>query len=100
MVDVTPAAKQHRRSTACVSPTDTLDIITLPTPASGKAFNKFEVVNLMSKVPVGHIHAAMAKAIMKHQKQYDVSLSKVSIYCLLTNHANGTVISGEFTGKG
>ena len=93
----TPNAKRCHHSRACVSPTDT---ITLPIPASGKAFNKIEVVNLMSKVPVGHIHAAMAKAIMKHQKQYDVSLSKVSIYCLLTNHANGTVISGEFTGKG
>jgi hypothetical protein len=100
MVDVTPAAKQHRRSTACVSSTDTLDIITLPTPASGKAFKKIEVVNLMSKVPVGHIHIATAKAIMKHQKQYNVSLSKASIYCLLANHANCTVISGEFTGKG
>jgi hypothetical protein len=72
MVDVTPVAKQHRHSTACVSPTDTLDIVTLPTPTSGKAFNKIEVVNLMLKVPVGHIHAAIAKAIMKHQKQYDV----------------------------
>jgi hypothetical protein len=37
MVDVTPAVKQHRRSTACVSPTDTLDIITLPTPATQRA---------------------------------------------------------------
>ncbi len=100
MVDVTPAAKQHRRSTVCVSPTDTFDIITLPTPASGKAFKNIEFVNLMSKVPVGHIRAATAKAIMKHQKQYNVSLSKASIYCLMTNHANVTVISGEFTGKG
>jgi hypothetical protein len=72
MVDVTPAAKQHRRSTACVSPTDTFDIITLPAPTSGKTFNKIEVVNLMSKVPVGHICAATANAIMKHQKQYNV----------------------------
>jgi hypothetical protein len=54
----------------------------------------------MSKVRVGHIRAAMAKAIMKHQKQYNVSLSKASIYRLLANHANGAVISGEFTGKG
>ncbi len=100
IVDVTPAARQHHLSTACVSPTDTLDIITLPTPASGKAFKKIEVVNLMSKVPVGHIPAAMAKAIMKHQKQYNVSVSKVSIYHLLANNANGTVILGEFTGKG
>ncbi len=100
MVDVTPAAKQHCHSTACVCPTDTFDIITLPTPASGKAFNKIEVVNLMPKVPVGHICAATAKAIMKHQKQYNVSLSKASFYCLLANHANGTVISGEFTKKG
>jgi hypothetical protein len=69
MVDVTPAAKRHRRSTACVSPTDTLDIIILPTPTSGKAFNKTEVMNLMLKVPVGHIRAATVKAIMKHQKQ-------------------------------
>jgi hypothetical protein len=76
-----------------------LDIITLPTPASGKAFNKIEVVNLMSKVPVGHICAAMAKAIIKHQKQYNVSLSKASIHHLLANHANGTVILGEFTGR-
>ncbi len=69
MVDVTPAAKQHRPSTACVSPTNTLDIITLPTPTSVKAFNKIEVVNLMSKVSVGRIRAAMAKATTKHQKQ-------------------------------
>jgi hypothetical protein len=100
MADVSPAAKQHHHSTACVSPIDILDIITLTTPASGKAFNKIEVVNLMSKVPIGHICAARAKAIMKHQKQYNVSFSKVSIYCLLAHHANGTVISGEFTGKG
>jgi hypothetical protein len=46
-----------------------LDIIILPTPTSGKAFNKTEVVNLMLKVPVGHIRAATVKAIMKHQKQ-------------------------------
>ncbi len=100
MVDVTPAAKRHRRSTACVSPTDTLDIIILPTPTSRKAFNQIEVVNLMLKVPVGHIRAATVKAIMKHQKQYDISLSKAYIYHLLTNYANDTVISGEFTGKG
>jgi hypothetical protein len=100
MVDVTPAAKQHRQSTACVSPTDILDIITVPTPVSGKAFIKIEIVNLMSKVPIGHICAARVKAIMKHQKQYNVSFFKASIYCLLANHENGTVISGEFTGKG
>ena len=100
MVDATPAAKQQCCSTACVSPTDTCDIITLPTPASGKAFNKIEVLNLMSKVTDCHIRAATAKAIIKHQKQYHVSLSKASIYRLLANHANGTVISGEFTGKG
>jgi hypothetical protein len=93
----TPTAKRCCRSHAYVSPTG---IITLPTPASGKAFNKIEVVDLMSKVPVGHIRAETAKAIMAHQKQYNVSLSKASIYCLLANNSNGTVISGEFTGKG
>jgi hypothetical protein len=70
MVDVTPAAKQHRHSTACVSPADTLDIITLPTPASEKLSTKIEVVNLMSKVSVGHIRAATAKAIMKLIRSY------------------------------
>ncbi len=48
----TPNAKRCHHSRACVSPTDT---ITLPIPARGKAFNKIEVVNLMSKVPVGHM---------------------------------------------
>ena len=92
--------ERQRRSTACVSPTDTCDIITLPTPASSKAFNKIEVLNLMSKVTDCHIHAATAKATIKHKKQYHVSLSKASIYRMLANHANGSVISGEFTGKG
>jgi hypothetical protein len=72
----TPTAKRCRHSPACVSPTD---IITLPTSASGKAFNKIEVVNLMSKVPVGHMHAETAKAIMAHQKQCNVSLPKAFI---------------------
>ncbi len=93
----TPNAKRCRHSCACVSPTDT---ITLPIPASGKAFNKIEVVNLMSKVPVSHMHAERARAIMAHQKQCNVSLSKTAIYRMLANHANGFVISVEFTGKG
>jgi hypothetical protein len=63
-------------------PTDTVDSITLPPPTGGKAYNKIEVMNIMLKVPVGHVHicATMLKAILAHQKQYDVSCSKTSIY--------------------
>jgi hypothetical protein len=67
----TPPAKRYRRSPACVSPIDTNDSINLPTPKSGTAYNKIDVVNILSKVPVGHFHtcAAMVKAILAHQKK-------------------------------
>ncbi len=46
MVDVTPAAKQHCRSTTCVSPTDNSNVH-LPAPKSGSGYSKMEVVNIM-----------------------------------------------------
>jgi hypothetical protein len=98
----TPPAKRYRCSPACVSPTDSNDIINLPTPQSGTAYNKIEVVNILLKIPVGHFHtcAAMGKAIPAHQKKINVSCSQASFYCLLANHAKGVIVSGEFTGKG
>jgi hypothetical protein len=98
----TPPAKRYCCSTACVSPTVTAESINLPTPESGTAYNKIEVVNIMSKVPVGHIHtrAATLKAILEHQKRYNVPCSQASIYCLMANHAKGLIISGDFRGGG
>ncbi len=77
----TPPAKRYCLSTACVSPTVTTESINLPTPERGPAYNKIEVVNIMSKVPVGHIHtrAATLKAILEHQKRYNVPCSQASI---------------------
>ncbi len=62
----TPPAKRYCHSTACVSPAVTTENINLPTTESGTAYNKIEMVNIMSKVPVGHIHtrAATLKAIL------------------------------------
>jgi hypothetical protein len=98
----TPPAMRYCRSRACVSPTDTNDSMNLPTPKSGTAYNKIEVVNILSKVPVGDIHtrAAKVKAILAHQKKCNVSCSQASIYHLLEIHAKGVIISGEFSGKG
>jgi hypothetical protein len=98
----TPPAKRYRCSRACVSPTDIADSINIPTPKSGAAYNKIEVVNILLKVPVGDIHscAATVKAIIAHQKKYNISCSQASIYCLLAIHAKGVIVSGEFSGKG
>ena len=98
----TPPAKRYRCSRACVSPTDIADSINIPTPKSGAAYNKIEVVNILSKVPVGDIHtrAAMVKAILAHQKKYNVSCSQASIDRLLAIQAKGVIVSGEFSGKG
>ncbi len=98
----TPPAKRYRCSGACVIPTDTHDSIYLPTPESGTAYNKIEVVNILPKVPIGDIHtrAATVKAILAHQKKYNVSCCQASIYRLLSIHAKGVIVSGEFSGKG
>ncbi len=98
----TPPAKRYHRSRVCVMPIDTNDIINLSTPKSGTAYKYIEVVNILSKVPVGDIHtrAATAKAILAHQKKYNVSCSQASIYCILAIHVKGVIISGEFSGKG
>ncbi len=89
IVDVTPAAKRHRRSTVCVSPTDNSDV-QLPAPKSGSSYNKMEVVNIMLKIPVedGLLRSATVKAISEHQKQHDVQCCVRTIYCLLERHAN------------
>jgi hypothetical protein len=101
MVDVTPAAKQHCHSTACVSPTDNSNVH-LPAPKSGSGYSKMEVVNIMLKLPVkdGSLWAATLKAIAEHQKKHNVLCCAKTIYCLLKRHANGNAISGQFTGKG
>ncbi len=90
-----PPAKRYHHSRVSVSPTDTNNSINLPTPESGTAYNKDEVVNILSKVPVGDIHtrAAMVKAILAHQKKYNVSCSQASIYHLLAIHAKGVILS-------
>ncbi len=101
MVDVTPAAKQHRRSTACVNPTHNSNVH-LPAPESGSGYSKMEVVNIMLELPVedGCLRAATVKAIAEHQKKHNVLCCAKTIYCLLKRHANGNAISGQFTGKG
>ena len=98
----TPQAKRQRRATACVSPIDTADSVNLPTPASGTAYNKIEVVNIMSEIPVSNSHtrAATIKLILEHQKKYNVPCSKTSIYRLMANHEKGLTVSGEFRGRG
>jgi hypothetical protein len=94
MIPTLPQQKRYRCSTASVSPTATTESINLPTLESGTAYNKIEVVNIMSKVPVGHIYACAAtlKAILEHQKRYKVPCSQASI-CLMANHAKGLIIS-------
>jgi hypothetical protein len=102
LYSVTPPAKRSRHTTACVSPIVTADSINLPTPESGTAYTKSEVVNIMSKVPVGHVHscAARIKVILEHQKKYNVPCSQATIYPVMANHAKGLIISGDFKGGG
>jgi hypothetical protein len=73
IVDVTPAAKRHHRSTACVSPTDNCNVH-LPDPEGGSGYNRMEVVNIMLRIPVKdcHLRAATMKAILEHQKHHNV----------------------------
>jgi hypothetical protein len=101
MVDVTPAAKRHRCSTACVSPTDNSNV-QLPAPKSGSGYSTMEVVNIMLELPVkdGRLRAATVKAIAEHQKKHNVLCCAKTINRLLKRHANGNAISGQFTGKG
>jgi hypothetical protein len=101
IVDVTPAAKRHHCSTACVSPTEYCNVH-LPDPEGGSGYNRMEVVNIMLKIPAEdcHLRAATMKAILEHQKQHNVICSARTIYCLLEKHANGNAISGPFTEKG
>ena len=91
-VDITPAAKRHSRSTACVSPTDDSNSVLLSAPESGSGYNKMEVVNIMLNVPVEdcHLRAATMKAIAEHQKRHNVPCFPRTIYRLLERHANGT----------
>ena len=102
---MTPALHQQRDAarllTACVSPTVTANSINLPNPESGNAYNKMEVVNIMSKVPERtHIHAATVEVILKHQQKFNIPCSRISIYCLLANHAKGQIITGDFKRSG
>ena len=46
----TPPAKRYRRSAVCVSPTVIEQSINLPAPQSGTAYNKIEVVSILSKI--------------------------------------------------
>ena len=54
----TPPAKRYRRSAVCVSPSVIEQSINLPAPASGTAYNKIEVVTIMSKIPDAGTRAA------------------------------------------
>jgi hypothetical protein len=101
MVDVTPAAKRHCHSTACVSLTDNSNVH-LPAPESGSGYSKMEVVNIMLELPVedGRLQAATVKAIAEHQRKHNVLCCAKTIYRLLKRHANGNAISGQFAGKG
>ncbi len=96
----TPPAKRYRRSAVCVSPTVIEQSINLPAPQSGTAYNKIEVVAIMLKIPDVGTCAAMLKAILEHQKQFDVPCSRDTIYPLLRHHKNGLIISGDFRGPG
>ena len=98
----TPPTKRYRRGTACVSPIVSADSINLPNPESGAAYNRMEVVNIMLKIPLEdvHIRAATLKVILNHQKKYNVPCSKSTIYSLLSNHAKGQIIFGDFRGGG
>ena len=64
----TPPAKRYRRSAVCVSPTVIEQSINLPAPQSGTAYNKIEVVAILSKLDAGN-RAAMLKAILEHQQR-------------------------------
>lgn len=77
LYSVTPPAKRSCQTTPRVSPIVTDDSINLPTPENGIAYTKSEVVNIMSKVPVGDVHsrAATIKVILEHQKKYSVPCS-------------------------
>jgi hypothetical protein len=70
--------------------------------SAAPTYTKSEVVNIMSKVPVGGVHsrAATMKVILVHQKKYSVPCSQATIYRLMTNHAKGLIILGEFKGGG
>ena len=46
----TPPAKRYCRSAVCVSPTVIEQSINLPAPQSGTAYNKIEVVSILSKI--------------------------------------------------
>lgn len=77
LYSVTPPAKRSCQTTPRVSPIVTDDSINLPTPENRIAYTKSEVVNIMSKVPVGDVHsrAATIKVILEHQKKYSVPCS-------------------------
>jgi len=72
--------------------------INLPAPASGTAYNKIEVVTIMSKIPDAGTRAATLNAIFEHQKRCNVPCSLATIYRLLRNHKKGFIISGDFRG--
>ena len=74
--------------------------INLPAPQSGTAYNKIEVVAILSKILDAGTRAATLKAILEHQKRYDVPCSRNTIYRLLRNHNYGLIISGDFRGPG
>jgi hypothetical protein len=97
-VDITPAAKRHCRSTACVSPTDNSNSVLLPASESASGYNKMVVVNIMLNVPVEdcYLQAATMKAIAEHQKRHNVPCFTRTIYRLLERHANGKIISGSW----
>ena len=82
----TPPAKRYCRSAVCVSPTVIEQSINLPAPASGTAYNKIEVVTIMSKIPDAGTRAATLNAIFEHQKRCNVPCSLATIYRLLRNH--------------
>ena len=94
----TPPAKQYHCSAVCVSPIVIEQSINLPAPASGTAYNKIEVVTIMSKIPDAGTCAATLNAIFEHQKRYNVPCSLATIYRLLRNHKKGLIISGDFRG--
>jgi len=96
----TPPAKRYRRSAVCVSPTVIEQSINLPAPQSGTAYNKIEVVAILSKILDAGTCAATFKAILEHHKRYDVPCSRNTIYRLLRNHNYGLIISGDFRGPG
>ena len=54
----------------------------------------------MLKILDAGTRAATLKAILEHQKRYDVPYSRDTIYRLLKYHKNGLIISGDFRGPG